>query len=142
MPNLSFEVSGLVDDEDVNPADVAEVLLTSDKFGAGWTSATDFSLLEEYCEEAGLKISPAYTSQAPMSGLLTMLARIGNSAIVWSDNILKIIPYTDETVGSYVPDLTVRYDLTYDDFIADPETAPVKINRKRQADAYNAVKVE
>src|SRR5205823_4360735 len=43
---------------------------------------------------------------------------------------------------TYTPDLTVRYDLTYSDFLAEAGEDPVKVTRKRQADAFNTVQVE
>lgn len=144
LPNLSFEVVGFGGDADQNVADVVEQMLTADKYGAGWPTAQlgDLTDFFDYCAAAGFVISPAYVAQQQMSTILSTLAQIGNSGITWSDGLLKFIPYADANVGGYVPDLTVQYSLTYDDFIADRGTDPVKLTRKRQADAYNSVKVE
>lgn len=144
LPNTSFEVIGLVGTSDVNPADVLDPYLTSNKFGAGWPSAQlgDLTDFRDYCAAAGFLVSPAYTAQAPASQGVAELCQVGNSAPVWSEGVLKIKPYADEPVGSYTPDLTVQYDLGYSDFLAEPGQPPVKILRKRQADAFNQVQIE
>lgn len=144
LPNLTFEVIGLLGSTDVNLAAILESVLTSDKFGAGWPAAqlgslTDFS---NYCAAAGFAASPAYTAQRPAAEMVEELCRMGNSAPVWSEGLLKVKTYADQTVGSYVPDLTVQYALTNSDFIAPAGEPPVKITRKRQADAFNVVQVE
>ena len=145
LPNLSFEVTGFGEQGggDENPAFVLTGLLTEINFGAGWPEAqiSDWTAFSTYCAEANIAISPAYTAQTAMAETLTKLAQIANTAPVWSEGELKMIPYADETVGAFVPDLTVQYDLTYDDFIASGE-APIKVTRKRQADAYNSVQIE
>jgi hypothetical protein len=144
LPNLSFEVQGSLAGNAVNCADALTELLTSDKYGAGWPSEAlgDLSDWTSYCAQAGFLIAPAYTAQRPMTDITAALARIGNAAPLWSDGQLKVIPYADKQVGSYVPNLAVQYFLGYDDFIADPGTDPVQIDRKRQADAYNCVQVK
>ena len=144
LPNLSFEVVGLERDGDVNTANVVSAMLTSDKFGAGWPAAnlSNLSAFNTYCNAAGFAISPAFVAQQPMSSILSDLARIGNSGVIWSDGTLKIIPYADTVVGAFTPDLTVQYDLTFDDFIADEGADPVTVERKRQSDSYNVVRIE
>jgi hypothetical protein len=144
LPNLSFEVTGLLGAGDQNPADIVDLLLTSDKFGAGWPVAQlgDLSDFYSYCDQAGFLASPAYTAQRSMGEMLSELAELGNSAVVWSGGVLQIKTYADEAVGSYTPDLTVRYSLTDDDFIAPAGEPPVRIRRKRQSDAFNQVQVE
>jgi len=144
LPNLSFEVVGFLGSTDQNTANVTSLLLTADKFGAGWPSAHLGSLTEfsAYCAAAGFLISPALVAQTQMSSLLTALMQIGNTAVYWSDDLLKFKPYADTAVGSYTPDLTVQYHLGYSDFMPDPGVDPVVLDRKRQADAYNSVKIE
>lgn len=144
LPNLSFECIGLVGTSDVNPADVITQVLTSDKFGAGWPTAQLASLSDfsAYCNAAAFLVSPAYIAQTPASQIVSDLCQVGNAAPVWSEGQLKIKTYADETVGSYTPDLTVQYALGYSDFLAAPGEPPVRINRKKQADAYNNVQIE
>lgn len=144
LPNLTAEISGLIDDDDVNIADIVETILTSDKFGAGWPSAQfgDLSDFSDYCDAAGLKASPAYVEQRTAADIVTELCLIGNAGAVWSEGLLKIKTYADETIGSYTPDLTVCANLTYSDFLASAGEAPVTVTRKRTADAFNSVQIK
>ena len=136
--------SGATSAFDVLPGSVLSDILTNATYGAGFPSAqlqtpTDFN---SYCTEMGFKCSPAYVTQIAAQGIVTELCMVGNSAPVWSEGLLKIIPYADSTVGSYVPNTTVQYDLTDDDFISTPGEDPIRVSRKRPADAYNAVSIE
>lgn len=167
IPNFTFEVYGLLNPSrctpDVNPADVIEDFLTDPIHGAGWPEDFLGSLIDfrQYCYAANFLVAPAYAEQRPAADILKELAAIANSAVVWSDGLLKIKPYGDETVSyqqnlfnngedccplgdtyTWVPVMTASYDLTYDDFIAEPETDPIRVLRKRQSDAYNVVRVE
>ena len=136
--------SGVSAQFDVTPAAVLNDLLPNVTYGALFPSAqlapvTDFA---NYCAAAGLLCSPAYATQQAASNIVTELTSIGNAAPVWSEGLLKFIPYCDATVGSYTPNTTINYDLTDDDFLANPGEDPIKVTRKRQADAYNSVTVE
>ena len=167
IPNFTFEVYGLLNPSgctpDVNPADVVEDALTNPIHGAGWPTAYLDPLVDfrQYCYAANFMVAPAYAEQRPAADMVRELAVISNSAVVWSDGLLKIRPYGDETVSfqqnehntgndncplgdvfTWIPDMTAAYDLTYDDFIAEPETDPISVIRKRQSDAYNVVRVE
>lgn len=144
LPNSSFEVIGFGGDTDQNPADIIGPLLTSDKFGAGFPSAQlgDLTDFRNYCAATGFLVSPAYTAQSPASQLVEELCKVGNAAPVWSEGVLKFKTYADTAVGSYTPDLTVRYDLGYSDFLNPPGTPPVRVHRKRTADAFNQLQIE
>lgn len=144
LPNLSFEVTGFLANGDVPVSAVIPDILTAANYGAGWPSAQlgNLTAFASYCNQAGFVVSPAYVAQRPATQIVADLVRIANSAPVWSDGLLKIIPYADTPVGSYTPDLTIRYDLGYDDFMAGEGEDPVNCVRKRQADAYNVVRVE
>jgi hypothetical protein len=126
---------------DVNPESVISDLLTNVNYGAGFPSAQLGSLtaFSSYCAAAGIAISPAYTAQRTAMDIATELCQIGNSAPFWSEGMLKVTPYADAAVGAFTPDTTVQYQLTDDDFLGDP---PVKVLRKRPADAYNSLVVQ
>ena len=98
-----------------------------------------------YCVANGLFISPAFTEQKPGHEWLKMLAKITNTALVFSEGVMKFIPYGDSTVTgngvTYTPVLTVQYDLTDDDF-QPGNNDPITVKRKTQADAFNNIKVE
>lgn len=83
---------------DVNPRDVIFPLLGDPNYGAGFPADkyTTFDAFAAYCDAQGLFVSPAYTSQTAAADMLTELALIGNSALVWSEGVLKIIPFSDE----------------------------------------------
>ncbi len=144
LPNMTFEVQGLLGGADANVANVVATLLTDANFGVGWPSAQlgDLSNFFNYCAAANIVISPAYTSQTPMSSMLTDLLQIGNANAIFADGLLQIVPYADQAIGGWSPSLTVQYSLGYDDFIAAAGTDPVTCDRSRQADAYNQVNVE
>jgi hypothetical protein len=146
LPNLNFEVTGFGENDggDESPAYVLTELLTNVDYGAGFLTAYlgDLTAWRTYCEQAGIAISPAIVAQRMAAEITTELAMIGNAAPVWSEGVLKIIPYADEAVGSFTPDLTVQYALTNDDFLGEDGAPPVKVRRKRQADAFNQVQIE
>lgn len=101
LPNLSFEVKGFGYTDaapDVNPAVILSDILTNAKYGANFPSAQlgDLTAFSTYCAAVSCLISPAYATQAPASGLVASLMRIGNSAPIWSEGVLKVVPYADE----------------------------------------------
>jgi len=69
-----------------------------------------------------------------------------NSAAVFSQGRLKIVPYGDSGLSgngaTYIPNLTPLYDLSDDDFIVSGAEDPVRVERKTNADAYNQVQIE
>lgn len=156
LPNLSFEVTGLLNPlclYDVSPAQVAQDLIENDKYGCvPGSTFVDVTAWNTYCYAANIVVSPSYVAQTAAKNLIQSLANIGNAAPVWSFDTLKFIPFCDAVVSLnpcelnapivFTPDLTVRYSLTYDDFLASSGTAPITITRKRQADAYNAVRID
>jgi hypothetical protein len=182
LPNFNFPVIGLLpyfqtyglaptheSIFDADPAQIAVDLLTNAAHGAGFpvasladwfTGANSFST---YCRAAEIFLSPLYDSQRPASQALEELTRQSNSAVVWSEGLLKVIPYGDtelvstRTGVSYTPDLAVsdptysvvgaqinaRYDLADDDFLRDSaDVDPVIITRTPLADTYNTLQVE
>jgi hypothetical protein len=50
---------------------------------------------------AGLFVSPALTSLRPVADFIDELMIATNSAVVWSDGLLKVIPYGDETLSGH-----------------------------------------
>ena len=150
--NHSFELdgklqygSGIVD---ANPRDVAYDLLTSVQYGANFPASriADLSVYSTYCRAMGLFISPAFSEQQEVQAHLREIGSLTNSAYVWSEGKLKIVPYGDEALSGngaiYTPNLTPIYDLTDDDFIVSGSEDPVKCDRKTPADAYNQVQIE
>lgn len=104
LPNLSFEVKGLIYDSaiyDVVPPTIMSDMLQNAKYGALFPSAQigDLSDFTTYCKAMNIAVSPTYTTQQPASTVLAELALAGNAALVWSEGVLKVIPYADQTVS-------------------------------------------
>ena len=151
MPNHSFEVdtqsaySGAI--RDANPKDVLYDLLTNPYYGVGFPiqKLANWSNWSTYCVANNIFISPAYTEQAQASEMLQSIMQLTNSGCVYSEGVLKVIPYGDVYASAngvaYSPNLTPVYDLTDDDFLADGGD-PIKITRSTNADAWNQVQVK
>lgn len=157
MPNLSFEVIGPraigeievgVPMGDAHPDEVLSDMLTDPLNGAHFPADRLPSLANyrAYCHASGFFVSPALTEQSAAKDHLRDLCRMTNSDVVWSEGLLKVIPYGDTEVTRYgvtwTPDLTPAYDLTDDDFMAESGEDPVRVLRTAPADAYNHVQVE
>ncbi len=128
LPNFSFEVHGMasttgVNGLDANPAAIVADFLTNSRYGAGFpiTNLGDLSSYATYCQAVGLCLSPMLDTQQEAQQHLSDIARITNSAIVWSGGVLKIIPYGDMPVSgsqtTYIPNTIPLYSLGEDDFI-------------------------
>lgn len=154
LPNHSFEVKGILNYSPaggINGAKPDLLLndyLTNTQYGVGIPAAKIGSLTQynAYCMAAGILLSPAYTAQAAANTHIDEMMLATNSGVVWSEGVMKIIPYGDTAItGSwgvnYTPNNSVLYDLNDDDFIAI-DADPVIVTRKNQADSFNQVQVE
>ncbi|MBF0157717.1 MAG: hypothetical protein HQL57_11080 [Magnetococcales bacterium] len=160
MPNLNFEVIGMNPFTvrgivlGANPADIVMRLLTDAHFGLGFPSTYlgDWAKYRDYCLAAGMFLSPSYTAQEEASSILGKLMRLTNSGLLFSEGVLKIIPFGDTALSktvaadgynaSYTPNIQPIYELNDDDFIVDGAEDPVIIDRRPVADSYNHVQVE
>ena len=150
LSNHSFEVdtaSGFsASNRDANPKDVIIDLLTNPRYGLGFPANKigDVTQFSNYCVANSVFISPVYQDQKPMSDILTALMNITNSGIVFSDGLLKILPFSDTAASGngavFTPVNTPLYDLTDDQFIVDGNEDPIKVTRVSPADAYNHVR--
>lgn len=145
LPNYSFEVKGkniAAGSNDANPADIINDLLTNQYYGAGIPTALMGSLtqLQNYCSSYGLYMSPALTEQTPVFDIIQRLLQGCNSEIVYSEGLIKLIPYGEQVKGTFTPNVTPLYDLNDDDFL-DREM-PIKVTRSSPSDAFNSVKIE
>lgn len=148
-PNMTFEVSttssfgnGIVD---ANPKDVVTDYLSNANYGTLFPAALlgNYATFGNYCTAANLFISPALTEQREGQEWLAEFARCGNSELVWSEGLLKIVPYGDANLSgngaSYTANVTPVYALTDDDYLGE---IPVRVTRKPSADRFNSVQVE
>lgn len=155
--NHSFEVVALYSDAansgDASPADIFVDFLTNGVHGAGFPAANIDSVTladwRKYCAQANIWISPAYQEQKAAAECLMDLAQVTNSALLWSQGLLKIIPYEDQPVGTWTPNTTPLYDLNENDFlVSGSDEDPIQVNRTSQedentsSDAYNRIQIE
>lgn len=154
LPNHSFEVQGFSAFNpgggiyDANPKDIVTAFLTNANWGAGFPSAKlgDLTSFSNYCVANGLFMSPAYVEQKEAQEHLAELLDMANAAPVWSEGLLKVVPYGDQAAtgngATYTPDTTPQYDLTDDDFLHEDDEDPITVLRGTPADAFNQVTVE
>ena len=133
---------------DANPSEIIRDMLTNQNYGCGFPAENlgDTSVYSTYCRAAGIFLSPVYSEQTEAQQNISELLEQTNSAAVFSQGRLKIVPYGDVKLSgngaAYVPNLTPVYDLTDDDFIVSGAEDPLKVERKTNADAYNQIQVE
>ena len=133
---------------DANPREIIRDLLTNQRYGCGFPAGSigDTDRYSNYCRAVGIFLSPAYTEQGEAQRNISELLEQTNSAAVFSQGRLKIVPYGDGSYSgngaAYVADNKALYDLTDDDFIVSGAEDPVSVERKTNADAFNQVQVE
>lgn len=152
--NHSFEISGPLRFGgpagviDANPRDSIVALLTDPHTGAGWPAGRlgDLGRFADACAAYGLFVSLALTEQRPAAEIVQEIIRAANAQPVFSEGVLKIVPYADQAASAngvtYTPDVTPLYDLDDDDFIVTGPEDPVRCVRRSPADAFNQVTVE
>lgn len=159
-PNHSFEVvrtspyavGGGYAGPDIDPslwiADFFQNTRTGvPSWGTGLLDATSLAQYQAYCLASGLLISPVIDQERSASDALTEYLLATNSNVVWSEGLLKFIPYGDTALtgngATYTPNLTPVYSLDDDDFVADnPGDPPLLVQIEDQTDAYNVVQLE
>jgi hypothetical protein len=154
LSNYNFDISGLcylTNKPGGKPGDILTDYLTHAQHGAGFNylspmAGSDF---EKYCLARGIYLSPFEETQRPASDFVNDVATACNSAIVWSQSKLKLVPYGDETIvgtdGTYVPNLTPEYDITEDDYLSSSQGSNggyVTIDQKPLEQAYNHIQLE
>ncbi len=155
-PNHSFEVVrlasfGVSGTKDADPSLVVTDFFTNARsgvpsWGAGLISTSALANYQTYTLAAGLLVSPVIDSQRSASDFLTELLKATNSTCVWSEGLLKFIPYGDTAISgngkSYTPNLTPVYALNDDAYIVSKDEPPVLVDIMDQSDAYNVVQLE
>lgn len=147
LPNHSFEVQmgGRVTD-DANPKDIVWNFLGAVPY---WQTSwqADYTAYGNYCLAAGLLLSPVIDSQRAAQDFLTEILLASNSDCVWSEGLLKIVPYADAPVAgngvTFTPDLTPIYALDDSCFIPEEDGGePVLVSINKDDDAWNYIQVE
>jgi hypothetical protein len=146
---------------DANPADIVNDFLTNGQYSIGLlTSQIDSASLafyRQYCAAQGIFLSPVLDTQEQVSQTVDRWASLTNTLIFWGEGVLKFVPLGDSAITntgvtpnvSFTPNLTIAYDLTYDDFLdtgkqngAGNPAPPISVTRIDPADAPNHVKIE
>ena len=153
-PNHSFEVVrtaafGVAGAPDADPSLVLADFFENTRTGVpGWRTGLlgDLTRYQDYCLAAGLLVSPVIDNQRSASDFVTEILKATNAACVWSEGVLKFIPYGDAPLAglgrTYAPDTTPIYALTDDDFVVEKDEAPILVDVMDQSDAYNVVQLE
>ncbi len=146
MPNHNFEVKGKLlstgDGKDVNPADY--ILYILEKIGLGDVEVVGIDNYRSYCRNADLLISTPKdaTEQKSARDIVNEIASLTNAYMFWSNDRFKIVPRADRPIGDWMPNKTIVYDLSPDDFIAQNGGACVSYQRKDSSELYNRFTVE
>lgn len=158
LRNHNFEVQWSQDfGDDADASIVISSILTNTKFGTIFPSASigSMTVYQNYLYASGLFISPLYTDQKPVADMLTDIAKMTNTGIVWSSGKLNFIPYGDTTITAnghtYTAPSAPLYDLNDDDFILNSSAAgssgnsandPIILTRRDATQFYNSIKLE
>ena len=158
-PNHSFEVTRTTGfgpvttttGKDVDPSLVIADFFENPRTGVPLWPQTgllgDPTPYQNYCLAAGLVLSPVIDQERSASDFLKEVLLATNSTCVWSEGVLKLIPYGDTALTAngktYTPPSAPIYALNDDDFIVDnPGDPPLQVDIEDQSDAYNVVQLE
>jgi Putative phage tail protein len=142
----NFEVYGVLagtgfNGIDADPAQMIYDFLTNSQYGVGFPAASISSDslynstdgYQVYCRAAGLALSPVLNRLERASSIVSRWLQLTNSTAVWSDGMLKIIPFADSVItgngATFAPNTTPLYSLTDEDFIHSHGEDPVQIIR-------------
>ena len=105
LPNCSAEVASVwtgygTQGKDASPADIVFDFLTNSRYGADFPAQHlgDLTDYKNYCSAVGLALSPQIDQQQEAKQFLSDVTKITNTAVVWSDGLLKFIPYGDTAI--------------------------------------------
>lgn len=148
LGNHTFEVEGELPFsatiKDANPRDVLEALLL--EAGLDGDFIGNLGAFSDYCVANGIFIAPAYTQQQSAAEAIATLARIGNAEVVCSEELIKLVPYSDQAASAngatYTPDVAPLFEFTDDDFLSDNGDSPVQFEDDDTSDAFNIVTVQ
>jgi hypothetical protein len=153
VPQHNFEIIGFFDSTsspnypDVNAATIIYDICTSTRYGLAIPPALigDMTLYATYCTALNLLLSPALNQEEQAISILQRWSQLTNSWIFWSENQMKFVPLGDTEITAngvtFVPVNTVRYDLTWDDFVTKKNESPVTCVRSEPSAAYNWTRI-
>jgi hypothetical protein len=159
-PSYNYEVVGLNifpgGSLDAHPCDAFRTLLYDGFLGVGFPSANvdAWTSCYAYWAANGYLISKCLDTQTSVADALGKIIETGNVGAVWSDGLLKLIPYGDATcVGNgytFTPNTTPVATLTWNDLLpASPEKAGtstsddvLQVSQKAPQDCWNYVQAQ
>lgn len=152
LPNYTFETRALLPYNpavtyDAEPSAIWTDYLTDPVHGADFPYLGDLTQFTNYCVAMAIFLSPAELTQRKATDFLNESLQATNCEAIWSQGLLKVIPYGDETVvganGTFVPNLTPLFSFTDDDYIVSSEGAdPIISERRPPEEIYNTLRVE
>lgn len=153
MGNHSIEVKGIgvsatpgqQNTEDAHIQTIINDFITNPRYGAVSADSYNFTIesaqMHDYCRARGLLISPVLAEQKEASAYLEEWLVIANAAMVWSEGVLKLLPYADtaysNSFGTYTPETTIRAH-----FDSTNIGTLIKPIRKNPTDCFNSVKID
>lgn len=141
---------------DADCALVIEEFLTNAGWGAYFPSAyiSDFYLkggtnttsYQCYCKAMGFGLSPVLATAEAGAEIIQRWLDFTNSTVVWSDNVLKFIPYAENDVTgngfTWKANTAPLYNLDDTDFVALNGDDPVQISRIDVSTTDNVIRLE
>jgi hypothetical protein len=150
--NLNYTCSAGTPDAD--PAQLIYDFLTNTTYGCGFPkSKIDLNSLvlaqnsyQKYCGALGIGFSIFMNQRRTAGSYIDEWLQATNTAAVWSDGLLKFIPYGDYTFSgygfTYAANTTVKAYLTDDDFVMGGNGDYITVSRSDPLDAFNDWKIE
>ena len=139
---------------DASPIDALKRILTDTNVGVGFPSQfidqaswfTNNNSAQNWVKSQLLFISQAILNQESVASIAGRWLEAFQIASVWSEGLLKLIPYGDQSVtgslASYTPNTGIVAELTDNDFIlGDKADDPITVSRSPWTDAYNRVQI-
>lgn len=164
LPSLTFEVIATIHNAypgviDANPKDCLIDFLTNPYYGLGFPASriAPMTVWHDYCQAAGLFVSPKLDTPQSAGQFIQDLMEITNSEIVWNGGMLDVVPYGDQALSgygaSYTPPAQALYSLGDDDLMPNQGAStsstsssssddPIIITRKPSSQTNNIIKVE
>jgi Putative phage tail protein len=153
---LSGSLTGVVNADDADVALLIEQFLSNDQFGTYFPSAyidqytlkggTNTYALQCFCKAMGFGLSPSITGQETAATIIERWLELVHATVIWSDGVLKFIPYSEDNVTgngfTWLARTAPLYDLTDDDYVDRGSDDPVKISRIDVARADNIIRLE
>lgn len=185
MPSLAFELYAVLQGtagvpsggippygvQDADPARCIYDFLTNAQYGVGFPAVSiDLTTLyaqspndssyQNYCFTTGFSLSPCLVDQEAANSILARWLQLTNSTAIWSEGLLKFIPYGDTvatgnsslsvaageqftggqgtySTATFTPNITPVYNLGANDFVNDGDADPVICIRSNPYTAYN-----